>query len=430
MIAKLVLVQRALLARLKLGGPSAETRLISLMYGAIFSVYGLHVPYLAVWLASRGIDPSETGWILSLPLFVRLVATPAIAMSADAAGRHSATIFWLSIIGLGATLVLGIAPAGPIVAVGVLVMLVSLQSTMPLIEVVALRNAGSGHANYGRQRLWGSVTFIAFTLVGGLAIAEFGGWVVQPLLVLATLLLVAAASALNLAEGPKVEHSHLTGLDASNASASGLAVRSIRMAAERLHAIRPVLMRPGLVGGLIAAGVIQASHAVYYVFSALHWQSMGFSGLWIGLLWSLGVLAEIILFARSGDLVRSIGPSGLLLLGAAAALVRWTVMAFDPGPVMLIPLQLLHAFTFGATHLAAMLFIARVVPGDHAGTVQALYGTFATGIAMGLATLLAGYLYAEVREQSYLAMALVGVAATIYGAWIIRRPVGPACNAS
>jgi len=47
---------------------------------------------------------------------------------------------------------------------------------------------------------------------------------------------------------------------------------------------------------LFAGGLGQASHAFYYGLGTLHWQSLGYSGLTIGLLWSIGVVAEIILF--------------------------------------------------------------------------------------------------------------------------------------
>lgn len=395
------------------------------MYGAIFLVYGLHVPYLAVWLSSRELTPAEIGWILSLPLFARLVLTPLIAMLADEGGRHARTILQLAVVGLAATVALGLVNGAVAIAVAVLVMMVALQSTMPLIEVVALRNSGAGQSNYGRQRLWGSITFIVSTLIGGTAIAEIGGWSIQPLMVAATATVVAASFALvasaDAADGER-QCSSPAADRVAPAQNGNLGRRLHAVLTKRLRALQAILRQPGLFGVLVGAGAIQASHAVYYVFSALHWQSVGFSGLLIGILWSIGVIAEIVLFARSGRLVSTMEPQRLLLAGAGAALVRWTAMAFDPGPAALIALQALHAFTFGATHLAAVLFIARNVPQEHAGAVQALFGTFATGIAMGLATLAAGYLYAQVQEQAYLAMALIGAVATVFAAWLVFRP--------
>ena len=78
----------------------------------------------------------------------------------------------------------------------------------------------------------------------------------------------------------------------------------------------------------LAAGLIQASHALYYGFATLDWQAAGLDGVTIGALWALGVIAEIALFAVADRL--RVGPAILLSIGAAGAVLRWGVMAFDP----------------------------------------------------------------------------------------------------
>src|SRR5262249_8055562 len=109
-----------------------------------------------------------------------------------------------------------------------------------------------------------------------------------------------------------------------------------------------------------AASLVQASHAVYYGFSTLEW-SASLDGTAIGALWALGVVAEIVLFAVSGRLPRSIGPLTLLAWGAGGGVLRWGAMALDP-PLALLPLlQCLHALSFGATHLGAVQFLSRTM---------------------------------------------------------------------
>src|SRR5207245_11779618 len=102
-----------------------------------------------------------------------------------------------------------------------------------------------------------------------------------------------------------------------------------------------------LVAAAAAASLIQASHAIYYGFSALDWQAAGLDGGPIGALSALAVVAEIALFAISGRL--PLAPTTLLMLGAAGAVVRWSAMAFAPPPALLVPLQCLPALSFGAT---------------------------------------------------------------------------------
>jgi PPP family 3-phenylpropionic acid transporter len=112
------------------------------------------------------------------------------------------------------------------------------------------------------------------------------------------------------------------------------------------------------------------------------------------------VLAEIVLFAVSGRL--PIGPTALLMIGAAGAVVRWSAMALDP-PLTLLPLlQCLHALSFGATHLGALGFIARTAPGASAQGYLAV----AQGLVMAGAMGLSGVLYARFGDFAYGAMAI------------------------
>jgi PPP family 3-phenylpropionic acid transporter len=111
--------------------------------------------------------------------------------------------------------------------------------------------------------------------------------------------------------------------------------------------------------------------------------------------------------------VRRIGSVELIALGAGAAVARWLAMGFDPPLALLVPLQLLHALTFGATHVGAMHFIGRAVPQAQAGTAQALYASVTGGIAMGGAMLLAGPLYAAYAGRAYWAMAALAAVGLI-----------------
>jgi PPP family 3-phenylpropionic acid transporter len=170
---------------------------------------------------------------------------------------------------------------------------------------------------------------------------------------------------------------------------------------------------------LVAAGAVQAAHATFYTFGTLHWMAQGLSSGWSGALWGIGVAVEIGLMAVSGALVRRVGAVELIVLGAVASVVRWLAMGFDPPLAALILLQALHGLTYGATHIGAFYFITRAVPGQQAGTAQALYAAMAAGIAMGGAMLLSGQLYASHGGRTYWAMA--GIAAAGLAASLALR---------
>jgi PPP family 3-phenylpropionic acid transporter len=173
---------------------------------------------------------------------------------------------------------------------------------------------------------------------------------------------------------------------------------------------------------LVGASLIQASHAVVYGFSAVQWQGAGLDGTFIAALWALGVAAEIILFAAQSRLPPFLTPTVMLLIGATAATVRWVGMALDPPALALPWLQVLHALSFGATHLGALMFVAHHAPAGQAATAQG-YLALAAGLAMAAAMAISGVLYDDFGSRAYAAMALAAIAGGTCGliAHRIRR---------
>ena len=150
---------------------------------------------------------------------------------------------------------------------------------------------------------------------------------------------------------------------------------------------------------LLAASLIQASHALYYSFGTLNWRAQGIPDGAIGVLWSVGVIAEVALFAVSGRVIAYCGTARLLMLAGLAATLRWGVMAIDPPLWPTALLQTLHAMSFGAAHLAAIHFLTHAVPEDRAATAQGLYAAVVAGLVLGLVTLASGPLYRDLRRR-------------------------------
>src|SRR5262249_54973078 len=119
------------------------------------------------------------------------------------------------------------------------------------------------------------------------------------------------------------------------------------------------------------------------------------------------VIAEIALFAFGAPLVARLGPAGLLILGGAAATLRWSVTAVASDLWLLLIVQALHGLTFGATHLGAMHYLARALPPDVSATGQALYAATVSGLGYGLFMAASGRLYAALGEGAYVAMAML-----------------------
>lgn len=371
---------------------------LGMFFSAIFLVAGTKLPYLPVWLDWRGLTAGEIAVITAAPLFLRIAATPAIALAADRWGDRRAVVILLAWAAVGCFGLLLVAQGFAAILAVTLVLALLTTSIMPLTETIAMEGVRRTGVDYGRMRLWGSLSFIAASFVAGFVVARFGAGAIAGLLLAGGVTTVVAA---HLLPRPGAE--------------SG--------AARRL-AIRDVLV---LIRGrrfllfLVAVGLIQAAHAVFYTFGVLHWRSQGLSEGWAGTLWAIGVIAEIGLFAFSGAIMQRLGALPLILAGGCAAAARWLLMGFDPPLALLLPLQALHGLTYGATHLGAVHFMSRNVPEAQAGTAQGLYASVTAGIAMGLATLAAGRLYPSLGGAAYFAMAGLAVAGVVAALAIGRR---------
>lgn len=362
---------------------------LAFLYGALFLVVGTYLPYMPVWLHWRGLSEDTIGLLLATPLFARILFTPAISFAADWSGARRAVLVALAWGSLSSFLLLWAAGGLPQMFVATLLLALFWTTIMPLIETVAVSGIRSAGLNYGKVRLWGSGTFIVASFGGGLAIGAYGASIVLPLLVVTTALVVLGVHLLPREIG-------------ADTRADSPSIRRIRLSdAAALAKSPPFLLF------LLAAAAIQASHAVYYAFGTLNWRAQGISDATIGALWAIGVVAEIGLFAVSGRVLAKLGAGRLLLAAGAAAVVRWALMAGDPSLVSTALLQCLHAFSFGAAHLAAIYFLTHAVPEDRGATAQGLYAAIVAGLGLGLATLASGPLYQLFAGQAYAVMALI-----------------------
>jgi len=361
-------------------------------YAALFVLNGVVLPFFPVWLKAKGVEAALIGIILAAPPVVRIIAIPLVTAYADRRDAIRSAIVVASTLCVAGYALVASVDGGLVILAAYALTSFAITPVMPLLETYTLRGLGARGRAYGSVRLWGSVAFI-----GGL----FGAGFAADLMPARHLIwLIVAASAIALVTA--VNLAPLSAGEAAPAAASPAPRR-------RLWRDRAFLVVA------LSAGLTQASHAVYYGFSALDWGKAGLDGTAIAALWAIGVVAEIILFAALNRLPAFLTPSLLLTVGGAGAVLRWTAMAFDP-PVALLPLlQLLHAFSFGMTYLGALFFTHRHAPPGQAATAQG-YLAIVLGITAACATAASGWLYGAVGDKAYAAMALVAVVGCAYGA--------------
>jgi PPP family 3-phenylpropionic acid transporter len=375
---------------------------LSLAQAASGAIGGASVPFFGAWLAWKGLSPEQIGALLSAGMLLRILVLPVTGLMADARNDRRGMMLFLALVmtlGFAALtrvslpLLLFIAAVPANVATGAIT---------PLLESVSVRIANRNGFDYGHVRVWASILFVAGNVISGIAVSIFGLIVVAPWLFVAGALNVAAAFAL-----PRAPVDRPPG---------HLKARLRTTLAEAHELVRS----PVFLIFLATASLDQGSHAFYYGYGGLHWRALGYSGWLIGIIVPLGVLAEILFMSFSLRIFRALGAVRLLALGASCCFVRWTILALDPPLPFVVFAQVLHGGTFALAHLGAMYFILRAVPPRLAATAQSLYAVCASGLAMGLATLASGPLYAAFGGRAYLLMAAMGLASLAFSLWLAR----------
>jgi len=352
---------------------------LSAYYAASFLLIGVQMPFFPVWLEAKGLNAAEIGLILAAPAFVRVAAVPLLTRIADRHGALRETLILASFAAAAGYAAVGLADGALAILLAVSVASIAYTPIFALSDALALKGLKIHGGAYGRIRLWGSVAFIAANLGAGLMLDVIAPvhliWAIAACAMIAALvsLLVAPLSA------PR-----------SAPDAASL----------------PLWRNAAFLAVIAAAALVQSSHAMFYGFSTIDWKAAGFDGGTIGLLWAIGVIAEIILFALASRLPLGLTPQMLLVIGAAGGVVRWTAMALDPPGWSLPLLQGLHAATFGATHLGLIGYIAHHAPERYSATAQG-YFAILSGLLLGVATGIAGFLYARYGSAAYAGMALI-----------------------
>ena len=358
---------------------------LAALYAAFFVVAGIGQPFLPIWMSAKGLDPATIGVVLAAPMLLRVLIIPFATRQADRRDALRGAIIVAACVAVVGYALMGVSTgAGEILMTYVLASL-GLAPLMPLAETYAFKGLTARGQAYGPVRLWGSATYILGNLAAGYATDVIPARHIIWMVVVASFATVLASY-------------KLVPISAAAPVTSEPARPQLRLLRDR-----------SFIAVLAAASLIQASHAVFYGFSAVQWRGAGLDGTIIATLWGLGVAAEIVLFALSGRLPPFFSPTVLLGAGALGATLRWTGMAFEPAVWALPWLQMLHALSFGATHLGALGFVARHAPPGQAATAQG-YLAIATGLVMAGAMGISGVLYEAVGGRAYAAMALAAVA--------------------
>jgi PPP family 3-phenylpropionic acid transporter len=373
---------------------------LSAYYFFYFAFIGAFSPYFTLYLQSLHFSAWDIGLLMSLMQVMRLLAPNLWGWLADRIGAKTPIVrgaALMSVLGFGCFF-LAEDFAGFFLGMALLAFFWS--AALPLVEALTFSHLGAQAQRYGAVRLWGSIGFIAAVL--GL------GWLLDRLPLSATLwvslALLGGILLCALALPEKGEPAHET---------------------DRLP-IGDILRRREVRALFAACFFMAAAHGALYVFYSIYLVDHGYSKTLVGFLWTLGVVAEIVVFLAMPHLLHRFSLRAILLFSFACAIVRFLAIGWGvDSQALILAAQLLHAATFGAYHAASVAAVNRWFAGRHQARGQALYGSLSFGAGGMLGGLLSGWAWEALgAERTYTlsaGFALIGLL-VLWRGW---RPAAP-----
>ncbi|OMH38714.1 MFS transporter [Motiliproteus sp. MSK22-1] len=332
---------------------------LSSFYLCYFALLGAIVPYWGLYLEHLGFDAGEIGSLMAILMGTRIIAPNLWGWLADRTGKR------LSIIRIGSFLTFLVFSAAfwshEYWQMALLMFSFTFfwNAVLPQYEVITLHALGDQRARYSQVRLWGSVGFIiAVVLLGGLfeqssiSLLIPLSWAGMALIWITTLFAPRQ---------PNIK------IDSTSAEFLG------------------ILRRPEVIIFFLVSLLIQLGHGPYYTFYSIYMSGFGYTKVDIGLLWALGVAAEVVMFIVMHRALGRIGLRNMVMSGLLVCTIRWCLIGAYPHLFSVVIIaQIMHAVTFGCLHAAGIALVQSFFPAGTQGQGQALYSSFGFGVGGAL----------------------------------------------
>ncbi|WP_122689106.1 MFS transporter [Pseudomonas viridiflava] len=340
---------------------------LSGFYLCYFALLGSSAPFMALYLHHLGFSSARIGELIAIPMLMRCVAPNLWGWLGDYTGRRLAIVRFGAVCTLLAFSLILLDHSYAWLAMVMALYAFFWHVILPQFEVITLAHLQGQTARYSQIRLWGSIGFILAVVVLG-RLLEWFSLDLFPHMLLTVMAGIAISSWWVPNAQPAVS---------SRPSDEGGFLRQ--------------LSRPGVLAFYLSVALMLLSHGPYYTFLTLHLEALGYSRSLIGVLWSVGVVAEVLMFMVMSRVLQRFSVRQVLLASFLLAAVRWLLLgAFAEHLLVLLVAQVMHAATFGSFHAAAIHFVQRSFGPRQQGQGQALYAAL-SGVGGAFGALYSGY---------------------------------------
>ena len=357
---------------------------LSFYFISFYFIWGVFLPFWGVWLDDQGISSENIGILFSVGLVLRFISSLVLLPRVALAKTTLCLLRVLAFLLLVSFSLLFYFQGDIYISVMTLAINFFIAPMMPLGDIVGTRLVKQIQLDYGRVRLWGSVSFIAGSTFIGWLIVEQGKPAILWTIIVATFIMwISVLFRLS----PNIED----GTEAKKRSDQSLLT---------------LFKMPNVFLFVLITGAIQAAHGAYYTFASIYWGREGLSGVSISWLWGIGVFAEVLVMRFNTQLFSRWSIKQMLLLGLVASIIRWSVFSLTTDVYLLAIIQTFHGLTFAATHLAAIRYIGTQKNSDMV-RYQSLYSGVGLGLMTALFTFVSGFFFASIGANIFLIMALL-----------------------
>ncbi|WP_039659524.1 MULTISPECIES: 3-phenylpropionate MFS transporter [Pantoea] len=367
-----------------------SARWLGLGYFTYFFCYGIYLPFWGVWLKGTGLDAEKIGLLLGCGMVARFVGSLLIASQVKNPSRLITALRLLALMTCLFAAGFWVGEQWMWLLTVMIGFNLFFSPLVPLSDALAATWTQQIGLAYGPVRLWGSLAFVISSALTGVLVSA---WSSNAILMLLSIGVISMLAGMMLTPVTQPQ-----GHERQGPAGGGW------------QEWRALLRENAVWRFMLCVTLLQGAHAAYYGFSAIWWQESGYSASTVGYLWSLGVVAEIVVFAMSNRLFRRWSARDLLLLSGICALIRWGLMGATTALPLLIVAQILHCGSFTVCHLAAMRFIA-ARQGAEVIRLQSLYSALAMGGGIAIMTMICGVLFAHLQGHLFWVMALVALPA-------------------
>jgi PPP family 3-phenylpropionic acid transporter len=309
----------------------------------------------------------------AFPLMALFVG-PALSLLADRR-RWQKRILLISIGATGVLLILFLFPRtfAPLMIL-VLIRAALFSPMMSIADGMVARMAARYRIDYGKLRLWGSMSFAIAALACG---ALWERWGFQAMFIatsVLTLPVLWAATGLE-ERAPSAATNHR----ATGAPAAAPTLRDVR----RDH---------GLVAILVAVSLVGIAEGMYGAFSGVYLDRLGGGQFLVGALFGLSALAELPVMHYSGAIFRKLGKPVSILLAYGLVGVAFMGYGLARQPWLILAFAMLKGMGFALYFVGNVSLIDERAPESWTSTLQSLMNAASRGLAPLITTPLGGWL--------------------------------------